>query len=157
MFLRNDSLKINESFESSFYSFPKALDLEILTNMALKSLSPKELFLTNGFKVIFSQDFANFVTDWFAQKLMVVYRADSMQILKRFSDPQKNSFYIEKTTNEAAKLFGISSNAIGYVVEEDDAKAKLFSIKLKIINIKLFKLKYLNHLVHYVLLRCFLL
>ena len=110
-----------------------------------------------GLRLFFSPYLANFVTDWFAQKLMVVYRADSMQIFKRFSDPQKNSFYIEKTTNEAAKLFGISSNAIGYVVEEDDAKAKLFSIKLKIINIKLFKLKYLNHLVHYVLLRCFLL
>jgi AAA15 family ATPase/GTPase len=60
VFLRNDSLKINESFESSFYSFPKALDVENLTNIALKSLSPQELFLTNGFKVIFFARFGQF-------------------------------------------------------------------------------------------------
>ena len=59
-----------------------------------------------------------------------------MQLLRRFSDPQKNTFYIEKTTNEAAKLFGISSNAIGYVVEGEDAKAKLFSIFRKVKNHK---------------------
>jgi hypothetical protein len=110
--------------------------VENLTNIALKSLSPQELFLTNGFKVIFSQDLANFVTDWFAQKQMVIYSRDSMQILKRFSNPQKNTFYIKKTTNEAANLFGIRSNVIGYVVEEDDAKAKLFSIFKEIKNHK---------------------
>ena len=102
VFLRNDSLKINESFKSPFHSWPIALDVENLKNIALKSLSPQELFLTNGFKLIFSQDIANLVTDWFAQKFMVIYRADSMQLLRRFSDPQKNTVYIEKTTNEAA-------------------------------------------------------
>ena len=136
VFLRNDSLKINESFKSPFHSWPIALDVENLKNIALKSLSPQELFLTNGFKLIFSQDIANLVTDWFAQKFMVIYRADSMQLLRRFSDPQKNTVYIEKTTNEAAKLFGISSNAIGYVVEGEDAKAKLFSIFRKVKNHK---------------------
>ena len=136
VFFRNDSLKINESFKSPFQAWPMSSDIKNLTNIALKSLNPQELFLTNGFKLIFSQDIANLVTDWFAQKFMVIYRADSMQLLRRFSDPQKNTVYIEKTTNEAAKLFGISSNVIGYVVEGEDAKAKLFSIFNNVKNAK---------------------
>jgi hypothetical protein len=35
---------------------------------------------------------------------------------------------VEETTNNAAKLFGINSNALGYVINEDDDDAKLFSI-----------------------------
>ncbi len=59
---------------------------------------------------------------------MVIYRADSMQLIKRFIDPQKKTVYIEKTTNKAARLFGINSNAVGYVVSDDDSEAKLCSI-----------------------------
>lgn len=128
VFLRNDSLQLNDSFKSPLYSWPSSSEITNLTKVALKSLNPQELFLTNGFKLIFSQDIANLAVNWFMQKFMVIYRADSMQLLRRFSDPQKNTIYIEKTANEAAKLFGISSNAIGYIVDSEDSKAKLCSI-----------------------------
>lgn len=59
---------------------------------------------------------------------MDIYRVDSMQIIKRFVNPKKQTVYVEKTTNNAARLFGINSNALGYVVSEDDADAKLCSI-----------------------------
>jgi len=97
-------------------------------NIAKSSLNQEELFLTNGFKLIFSQAIVSLITDWFANKFMVIYRADSMQLIKRFSDPGKNTVYVERTTNKAAKLFGINSNAVGYVVSEDDSEAKLCSI-----------------------------
>ena len=99
-----------------------------ISEIANNSLNPEELFLTNGFKIIFSQSFVKLVTEWFADKFMVIYRADSMQLIKRFADPQKKAVYVEKTTDKAAKLFGINSNAIGYVVSEDDSNAKLYSI-----------------------------
>ena len=51
-----------------------------------------------------------------------------MQLIKRFSDPQKTTVYIEKTTNDAAKIFGINSNAVGYVVTDDESETKLCSI-----------------------------
>ena len=95
---------------------------------AKNSLNSEELFFTNGFKLIFSQSFVKMVTSWFANKFMVIYRADSMQLIKRFADPQKKAVYVEKTTDKAAKLFGINSNAVGYVVSDDDSEAKLFSI-----------------------------
>ena len=59
---------------------------------------------------------------------MVIYRADSVQLIKRFSDPQQKAVYVEKTTDKAAKLFGINSNALGYVVSDDEAEAKLCSL-----------------------------
>lgn len=99
-----------------------------IKEIAKNSLNQEELFLTNGFKIIFSQSFVKTITDWFTNKFMVIYRADSMQLIKRFADPQKKAVYVEKTTDKAAKLFGINSNAIGYVVSDDDSEAKLCSI-----------------------------
>ena len=59
---------------------------------------------------------------------MVVYRADALQLVRKFSDPKKKSAYVERTLNKAAKYFGINSNAIGYVVDGDDTEARLCSI-----------------------------
>lgn len=101
---------------------------EGVMEIAKNSLNKEELFLTNGFKLVFSQSFVKLLSDWFASKFMVIYRADSMQLMKRFADPQKKAVYVEKTTDKAAKLFGINSNAVGYVVSDDDSEAKLCSI-----------------------------
>ncbi|MFR8249402.1 MAG: hypothetical protein ACLVAT_09920 [Lachnospiraceae bacterium] len=81
-----------------------------------------------GFKVDFSPKFTKLIVDWFTNKFMVIYRADSMQLIKRFADPKKKAVYVEKTTDEAAKLFGINSNAVGYVVSDDELDAKLYSV-----------------------------
>lgn len=99
-----------------------------LREIARNSLNDEELFLTNGFRLIFSQSLVKMIIDWFTNKFMVIYRADSMQLIQRFSDPQKKTIYVETTTDKAAKIFGINSNAIGYVVSDDDSEAKLCSI-----------------------------
>lgn len=96
--------------------------------IAKYSISSDELFLTNGFKLIYAPRFTKLILEWFTNKFMVVYRADSMQLIKRFADPQKKAIYVEQTTDKAAKLFGINSNAVGYVVRDDEPEAKLFSI-----------------------------
>ncbi len=111
-------------------------NIESSLEIAKNSLSKDELFLTNGFKLIFSQNFTRLIVDWFANKFMIIYRADSMQLIKRFADPKKQTIYVEKTTDEAAKLFGINSNAVGYVVSEDEPDAKLCSIFQNIRNEK---------------------
>lgn len=99
-----------------------------LTELAKNNLSEEELFLTNGFRHIFAPKFAKMIIDWFTKKFMVIYRADSIHFIKRFSDPQKQTIYVEDMTNKAAKLFGINSNAIGYAVNEDDGDIKLCSV-----------------------------
>lgn len=129
IFIRTDDLSIGSLKPiKSFVSDSVEKNIEGLIDISRNSLNCEELFLTNGFKLIFSQSLVKLITDWFANKFMVIYRADSMQLIKRFSDPQKKAVYVEKTTDEAAKLFGINSNALGYVVSDDDAEAKLCSL-----------------------------
>ena len=86
------------------------------------------MFLTNGFKLIFSPNLTKLILDWFTNKFMIICRADSMQLIKRFADPKKKAVSVEKTTDRAAKLFGINSNAVGYVINEDEPEAKLSSL-----------------------------
>lgn len=125
----NTTLKINVSKSiQKIISDTDGLDKDSLAELAKKNLDEDELFLTNGFKHIFAPQFAKMVIDWFGKKFMVIYRADSVQFIKRFSEPQKQTIYVEDITNEAAKIFGINSNAIGYVINDDEGDAKLCSI-----------------------------
>lgn len=96
--------------------------------IASANLNTEELFLMNGFKTIFSAKLVALITEWLNNKFMVIYRADALQIIRKFSDPKKKSVYIEKTLNEAAATFGINSNALGYVVDGENSEAKLCSI-----------------------------
>lgn len=97
-------------------------------SLATSNLNDEELFLMNGFKTMFSAKLVALISNWLGNKFMVIYRADSMHLIRKFSDPKKKSVYIEKTLNEAATHFGINSNALGYVVEGDSNEAKLCSL-----------------------------
>ena len=99
-----------------------------LIDIVNDSLSDTELFLTNGFKLIISRKIAEMIIGWFEKKFMVIYRANSLELKRNFEEDDKSGFYIEKTTNDAAKLFGLNSNAIGYVYSDEEHKAKLCSI-----------------------------
>lgn len=96
--------------------------------LAKGNLNEEELFLMNGFKNMFSSKLVAMINDWMDRKFMVIYRADAVQLVRKFSDPKKKSVYVEKTLNEAAAYFGINSNVLGYVVEGDANEAKLCSI-----------------------------
>ncbi len=104
------------------------MNAESMVEVAKATMSDEELFLTNGFKLIYSPSITKLIRDWFAEKFMVICHADSIQLIQRFTDPKKKTVYVEKTTNEAAKLFGVNSNEIGYVIEDDDSNPRLFSI-----------------------------
>lgn len=129
VFERTDELKIyNLRVIKDYLSDITEQNINGVYEIAKNSLNCEELFLTNGFKLIYSPKFAKLIIDWFANKFMVIYRADSMQLIKRFADPKQKAVYIEKTTDEAARLFGINSNAVGYVVSENEPEAKLYSV-----------------------------
>jgi hypothetical protein len=129
VFERKEKLVINYSDKlKDFYISGVSDNIADIKDIAQNSLNQEELFLVNGFKLIISRKLADLIQNLFAKKLMVIYRADSLQIIKRFSEPQKKSIFVEKTTDEAAKIFGINSNDIGFVVKEDDTEATLCSI-----------------------------
>ena len=129
IFQRADDLYIgNMKAIKEYLSDVTEQNVESVSEIAKNSLSKDELFLTNGFKLVFSQRFVKLIVDWFSNKFMVIYRADSMQLIKKFADPKKKAIYVEKTTDKAAKLFGVNSNAVGYVVREDESDSKLYSV-----------------------------
>ncbi|MGI6587293.1 MAG: AAA family ATPase [Peptococcia bacterium] len=97
-------------------------------SLAKSNLNNEELFLMNGFKTMFSAKLVSIISNWLDKKFMVIYRADSLHLITKFSDPKKQTIYIEKTINDAARIFGINSNALGYIMPEDDSEAKLCSI-----------------------------
>ena len=126
IFSRNDGIKYG--LLSRYIPNASSKNLDGLKVVADNSLEPAELFLTNGFKNIFSPSLAKQVVDWFDKKFMVIYRADSIKLIKRFVDPQKSSMYVERTVNEAAKMFGVVSNDLGYFVSDKDSDASLCSV-----------------------------
>ncbi len=97
-------------------------------SLAQSNLIDEELFLMNGFKTMFSAKLVSLIGNWLDNKFMVIYRADSMKLVRKFADPKKKSAYIDQTLNNAIKNFGVNSNALGYVIAEDDSDAKLFSL-----------------------------
>ncbi|GAE90298.1 AAA family ATPase [Acetivibrio straminisolvens] len=96
--------------------------------LAKSNLDDEELFLMNGFKNMFSSKLVELISDWLNNKFMIIYQANSMRLIRKFSDPRKKSVYIEKTLNEAASCFGINSNALGYIVNDENNEATLFSL-----------------------------
>lgn len=83
------------------------------------SLNKEELFLNNGFKTVFSQKLVSLILNWIDNKFIVIYRSDAIRTMRKFANPKANTVYVEKTLTEASKMFGISSNALGYKVIED--------------------------------------
>lgn len=94
--------------------------------LALNNLNQEELFLTSGFKTMFSSKIASQIVDWLTKKLTVIYRADALSL--NLIQEANHSIFVETTLNKAAACFGINSNALGYVSESDTKEADLCSI-----------------------------
>ncbi len=111
------------------YLFPAyAQNAKNVAVLAESSLNNEELFLANGFKTMFSSKLALMIAQWMDKNFVVIYRSDSMQLVHKFSEPKKQSVFIEKTLNDAATLFGVNSNALGYVLDGEHEEAQLCSI-----------------------------
>jgi len=125
----HDDLKIKIGEAISGFS-PSNSDITHSSLGALveKSLNPEELLLNNGFRLIVAPELAKFILNWFASKFIVICRADSLHLIKKFAEPQKKTIYVDQRVNEAAKVFGINSNALGYIPGENDTEPKLVSV-----------------------------
>lgn len=128
VFERTDKVKLGD-FKKIRKYIPSQSEMKfyLANSFADQSLLDDELFLSNGFKLLISPYLSKIIRDWFSEKFMVIYRADAIQLIRKFSDPQKNTVFVEKTTNEAAKIFGINSNSIAYIAG-DEGEAKLCSV-----------------------------
>lgn len=113
VFERTNKVKFGDFKKIRDYISTQAIDnVDTINLVANQSLLEDELFLSNGFKLLISQSMSKIIVDWFTEKFMVIYRADAIQLIRRFSDPQKKTIFVEKIINEAAKAFGINSNSV---------------------------------------------
>ena len=103
-------------------------NIDSAKEIAFSGLNNDELFLTNGFKTIFAKDLVSLILNWFQNKLTVIYRSDSIRMLREYSDLESKKFYVEKTLTDVAKEFGIHSNALGYVASQEKETTVLSSI-----------------------------
>jgi AAA15 family ATPase/GTPase len=101
-------------------------------SLAQSNLNAEELFLMNGFKTMFSAKLVSLISNWLENKFMVIYRADSMELIREFADPRKQSAYVDIALNQAVGRFGVNSNGLGYVIGDDDSDARLCSLLGKV-------------------------
>lgn len=128
-FSRGDNLEIGNLEGIELYLVPAYMkNAKEAASLATSSLHEEKLFLTSGFKTMFSAKLSSMIGQWLDERFIVIYRSDSMKLVRKFSEPKKKSIYIEKTLNEAAVQFGINSNALGYVVDGQKEEAQLCSI-----------------------------
>lgn len=96
--------------------------------LAISNLNDEELFLMNGFKHLFSSYLVSQISDWLENKFIIIYQANAIRLMRKFSDTSKNSIYVEETINDAVSYFGIKSNTLGYIVKDDNKEAQLCSL-----------------------------
>ncbi|MFA5513600.1 MAG: ATP-binding protein [Sphaerochaetaceae bacterium] len=97
-------------------------------SLAKSSLQEDDLFLTNGFKTMFSAKLVSLITRWLDKNFLVIYKFDSMQLVPKFPEQKKGLVHISKSLNEAATLFGVDSNELGYIVDGKSGEGKLCSV-----------------------------
>lgn len=135
LFNREDNLEIGElNIINEYLVNEFEENREGAIALAKNNLNNVELFLMNGFKAMFSAEIVTLISNWLKNKFTIIYRADSMQVTQKLTDPKNEAIYIENTINEAAKLFGISSNDLGYVADEENKNMKLCSIFKRKVN-----------------------
>ena len=120
IFERTDTLKLGKLSEIKSFLLDSSIENNIsLAEIAEKSLINDELFLTGAFKLLFTQRLVKQFIDWLTIKFTIIYHANEIQCTSRVANPPKKTVYIDRTTESAAKLFGINSNNIGYITSDD--------------------------------------
>ena len=125
---KSASLNVEPSKDTaSLFSKSSKADNASSVMIALDGLDREELFLTSGFKLIFSQELVKIITHWVTKQFIVVYRADAAHLESRFLTPMKDSIYVSETLNNAISHFGVNANSVGYTMDKD-SESKLVSL-----------------------------
>ena len=126
LFNRGDDLVVENL--KSIRKYIKSHSEENLTSaiqFAKNSLNDYELFLTNGFKSIFSNDLVEVITNWFSEKFIIICKSDSAEVLPQ--NAKAGKIYANKEISGAAKIFGAQSKDLVYLTGEN-GEATLFSV-----------------------------
>ena len=132
VFLRNETLEVNLPLLIKPYinESIKRKSKKML-NLAQNSLNDRDLFLVNGFKMIYANKLVSRINEWFFDCFLVVYRSDVLIANEKISDPNKDKFYIQQTLTDSGRIFGMDSEAVGIKVSENGKPMKYSLLKDK--------------------------
>lgn len=92
------------------------------------NLGGMELFLTHGFKSVVSNDLATIVTEWFREKLEIVYVSDMIQCMPPDNAWEGGKIIIPPFLSDAVKSFGICGSEIIYARRDESDSPEMMSI-----------------------------
>lgn len=116
VFERNSQLKIdNLSSISKYLNGGEDALNSSYQKIALDGLNEEEIFLTNGFKTIYSKDLVATFMDWIENKFLVYYSAQSVRLVPDLPNLSEGQMAVNTVVNNASKEFGSNSDMIGYV------------------------------------------
>ena len=117
---------IGKKVKNFMVATQSAEEAALRQRLAEGGLNPTELFLTNGFKAMFSHRLVEMITTWFAQKLMIIYHADSVQIFPAADD--RDLKFMNRLIQPAAQTFGADAHEVVYAKNgEETGSALLYS------------------------------
>ncbi len=94
-----------------------------LGRIAENSLRPTELFLTNGFKNIISNEIVDIFETWLKEKFLVIVSTNLISTWDPtlLTKKPEGNYYASSTLNKSLEIFKQSASRIGYVKEQNNA------------------------------------
>ena len=129
IFTRSDSLQIQNLQSIRTLVNDDVLDetkFSFLTSLAEKGLETTDLFLSNGFRVIFANKLVDKIGRWLGRRLIVIPRSDAAE----YAGLQATSYSLEmnKIFTKLANKLGSDSKKIGYAQYGDSKEEILTSL-----------------------------
>lgn len=129
IYCRDNGLKIGSLRAIESYLLDSfEMNREAAVALAEGSLNPGELFLTNGFKTIFSSKLVELIRFWLETKFMIVYRADALTVKREYPGTQEKRIHREAPLSRAMKEFGLDSHDIVFLQESGKSDTGLCSL-----------------------------
>lgn len=96
-------------------------------SIARDNINKEELFLTTYFKTLYSAKITEIIQEWFKEKLIIIYRADSFRTSPIINE-SRDKLYVDGTLNSALKIFGLTGENIAYSVSDENGKTEPVSL-----------------------------
>lgn len=111
----------------SIGNFENEQSIDSAIDLAKKNMLDDELFLTNGFKNIFSAKLASDISEWLTEKFIVIYHSDMLQTTRKFTNLQSKVMYPDDFLMSVAQALGIKTNKLVYAKDDDSTQPELYS------------------------------
>lgn len=101
-------------------------NINVLQDISKKTINKEELFLTNGFKSMFSQQLVDMIINWNLKKFNPIFMSNDLLDSPEYNK-EKTKIFESKLVNQIAREMG-SCNKIVYYNDNKDSIPKMVSV-----------------------------